>query len=382
MTDGDGGDDDGDEPESSNPGFDPPETPDRETEVVSDFGETGAADETAAEGDTDTATAPETDTDTDTDPDTDDGPETEAAEDYEYQTPDVPRADRAATDAAEADGAGAGVGPGTPAGAGAGAGAGAPAGEPSLPGGVGDGAPDDEDLPLAVHIEEMIKRLGVVLLVAGGVAAVAFPFGEETINFLWYSLLPDTAPPVVYKPLELLLTQMKVASLAGLVVALPVFVYETYQFMRPGLYPHERRYYLAAIPTSLLLAFVGLVFAYFVVLPAVFTYFLNYTEQTAQVAFGIGQTMDLILILMGYLAVVFQIPLFIMLALMMGLVTRQWLVGRRLLFWGAFAGISFIFSPDPTGMSPVIIALTMIALFEGTLLLARWTGRGRGRSAA
>jgi sec-independent protein translocase protein TatC len=241
----------------------------------------------------------------------------------------------------------------------------------------GAGAPDDEEMPLAVHIEEMIKRLGIVLIIAGGVAALAFPFGEAVINFLWYSLLPDSAPPVLYKPLELVLTQMKVASLVGLIAALPVFVYETYLFMRPGLYPHERRYYLAAIPTSLVLAFVGIVFAYFVVLPAVFTYFLNYTEQTARVAFALGQTMDLILILMAYLALVFQIPLFVMLAMMMGLVTREWLVGRRLLFWGAFAGISFIFSPDPTGMSPLLIAVTMIVLFEGTLLLAKWTGRGK-----
>ena len=40
-------------------------------------------------------------------------------------------------------------------------------------------------------------------------------------------------------------------------------------------------------------------------------------------------------------------------------------------------GISFLFSPDPTGMVPILITLTMIALFESTLLLTRWT-RGRG----
>lgn len=247
-----------------------------------------------------------------------------------------------------------------------------------IEGSGGGGAPGDQEMPLADHIEEMIRRLAIVLIVAGGVAAAAFPFGEEVINFLWYSILPgsDVASPHVYKPLELVLTQMKVASLAGLVVALPVFVYQTYRFMRPGLYPHERRYYLAAVPTSLVLAFVGVTFAYFVVLPVVFTYFLQYTQETARVAFALGQTMDLILILMGYLAIVFQIPLFVMLAMMMGLVTRQWLAGRRLLFWGAFLGISFLFSPDPTGMSPIIIAVTMIVLFEATLLLARWTGRG------
>jgi sec-independent protein translocase protein TatC len=158
------------------------------------------------------------------------------------------------------------------------------------------------------------------------------------------------------------------------VVGLPVAVYETYLFMRPGLFPRERRYYLAAIPTSLVLALIGVAFAHFVVLPAIFAYFTAYTTGTAVVAFGLKETFSLILVLMGYMALVFQIPLFIMLAIMMNLTTREWLEGRRLLFWGGFLGVAFLVSPDPTGMAPIIVAATMITLFEGTLALLRWTG--------
>ncbi|MFB6219493.1 MAG: twin-arginine translocase subunit TatC [Halobacteriaceae archaeon] len=265
-----------------------------------------------------------------------------------------------------------------PSGAGPGAdpgpGYGAESGDP-----FGEGPAEDSEMPLTEHIEEMIGRLAAVFAVAAGVAVLVFPLGEEIINFLWYSVLPgtDIAKPHLYSILELKLTELKVASLAGLIVALPVAVYETYQFMRPGLYPHERRYYLAAIPTSLVLALVGVSFAYFIVLPAIFTYFLYYSQDVAQIGFALGRTFNLILVLMGYLALVFQIPLFVMLAMMMGLVTREWLVQRRLLAWGLFAGLSFIFSPDPTGMSPLIIALTMVVLFEGTLYLSKWTEAGQ-----
>jgi sec-independent protein translocase protein TatC len=179
----------------------------------------------------------------------------------------------------------------------------------------------------------------------------------------------------VYHPLGLVLTRLKVASLAGFIVALPVFVYQTYLFMRPGLYPKERRYYLASVPTSLILALIGLAFAYFLILPVVFSYFLYYSQDVATIAFGLQQTFDMILLMMGLFAVVFQIPLFIMLAIMMGLTTRRWLAQRRLLFWASFAGVAFLFSPDPTGMAPFLVALTMIALFELTLLVLRWTGR-------
>jgi sec-independent protein translocase protein TatC len=244
---------------------------------------------------------------------------------------------------------------------------------------VGEGPASDEEMPLAAHIEEMVRRLAVVLVIGGVVALAVFPVADQLINFLWNSHIPGASTitdrrPRLYGPLELVVTELKVAALAGFVVGLPIAVYETYLFMRPGLFPRERRYYLAAVPTSLILALIGVAFAHFVVLPAIFAYFTAYTTGTAVVAFGLKETFSLILVLMGYMALVFQIPLFIMLAIMMNLTTRVWLEDRRLLFWGGFLGVAFLISPDPTGMAPIIVAATMITLFEGTLALLRWTG--------
>jgi len=240
-----------------------------------------------------------------------------------------------------------------------------------------EGPESDEEMPLADHIEEMVRRLGYVIVVMAAVSGVIFPFGEAIINFLWYSALPggDVARPRVYHPLALILARLKVATLGGFIVALPVFVYQTYLFMRPGLYEHERRYYLASVPTSLVLAGVGVLFAYFLILPAIFTYFLTYSQDAATIAFALTDTFDLIVLMMGLFAAVFQIPLFVMLAIMMGLTTRAWLVDKRLYFWGAFLGVGFLFSPDPTGMAQIMTAATMIGLFESTLLLLRWVGR-------
>jgi sec-independent protein translocase protein TatC len=294
-------------------------------------------------------------------------------------------ADAAGTLATDGDGAVAGTGAAT----------GAAAQDTSfVSDGVASGPESDVEMPLTEHIEEMIRRLAVVFAVGGLVTLLLYPganlanalFGldlisaTDVINHLWNRHIPGTEVfpdrrPRLYGPLELLLTQLKVAGLGGLVVALPVVVYESYLFMRPGLYPNERRYYLAAVPTSVVLGVVGVLFAHFAVLPAIFAYFTSYTQGAAVVAFGLRETFNLILILMGYMAVVFQIPLFIMLAIMMDLVTPQWLRDRRLLFWGGFLGLSFIATPDPTGMAPIIVAATMIVLFETTLYGLRLSGR-------
>ncbi|WP_101295165.1 twin-arginine translocase subunit TatC [Halegenticoccus soli] len=254
-------------------------------------------------------------------------------------------------------------------------------GDDSLDDGLlGDGPEYDKEMPLADHIEEMVRRLGIVFAIGGFVTLLAFPLSDQLINFMWNSHIPGAATPGsrlrprLYGPLELVLTELKVAGLSGLVVGLPMLVYQTYLFMKPGLYPKERRYYLAAVPTSLVLALVGIAFAHFIVLPTIFAYFTTYTQDAAVIAFGLKETFNLILLLMGYMAIVFQIPLFVMLAIMMNLVTRRWLEDKRLIFWGSFLGLSFLVSPDPTGMAPIIVAATMVALFEGTLALLRWTG--------
>jgi sec-independent protein translocase protein TatC len=271
---------------------------------------------------------------------------------------------------------------GEPPGTGTGTGAGTP------------GAPDDEEMPLTEHIEEMVRRLGVVVLAMAVVGGVAFPFADRLITFLWFSFLPGVAsqcpPPAgatasscprVYHPLSLMIARLKISTLAGFIVALPVFVYETYLFMRPGLYPRERKYYLAAVPTSLVLAGVGIAFAFFLVLPAIFTYFLYYSESAAVIAFGLSETFNLMVMMLGLFAFIFQIPLFVMLAIMMGITTRRWLEARRIYFWGGFLTIAFFFSPDPTGMAPILVAATMVILFEGTLGLLRWTGADAHTSA-
>ncbi len=237
--------------------------------------------------------------------------------------------------------------------------------------------PDDEEMPLADHIEEMILRAAVVLLVGSAATAIGLLWASEAIDLIWGSVFPAGVdePPHVYHPLELWLTRIKVAGLLGILVALPVLVYQSYLFMRPGLYPHERRYYLAAVPTSLVLAAMGMLFSFFAVLPALFYYFTFYAEDSALIAYALGETFNLVLTLTGFLAIVFQIPLFIMLAIMMGVTTRAWLAEKRLYFWAAFGGLSFLFTADPTMMAPVLVALVMIGLFEGTLLLLKWTGR-------
>ncbi|TKX62070.1 MFS transporter [Halorubrum sp. ASP1] len=384
----DGAVDDGSETDAEpSAGVESEVTPEVEPEVGSTDGDD---DSTAGETDGDDDGSPETLSDPDEVVEAEDAGRSAALDDGDEADEESVEAEASADDEASADGelsaddatvddaeaAGDGGTPATTAEAADPTTAGVPTTEDDEPFDGIEGPETDEEMPLAVHIEEMMRRLAVVFLIGGLATLVVVTESTELINYFWSYHIPAPMEnrPRLYGPLELPLTRLKVAGLAGVVVGLPAFVYETYRFMRPGLYQTERRYYLAAVPTSLILGGIGIAFAHFLVLPAIFSYFTTYTSDAATIAFGLAETFNLIVIMLAFMAIVFQIPLFIMLAIMMNLVTRQWLEAKRLIFWGTFLGIAFLFSPDPTGMAPIIVTLTMIALFEGTLAILRWTG--------
>ena len=91
----------------------------------------------------------------------------------------------------------------------------------------------DEELPLTAHIEEMVRRLMVVIVSASVVMAVAFFFSERLLDTIWYNFFDF--PPNVYHPFAEILTRLRLSAMVGIAVAVPILVYETFEFMKPGL---------------------------------------------------------------------------------------------------------------------------------------------------
>jgi sec-independent protein translocase protein TatC len=225
----------------------------------------------------------------------------------------------------------------------------------------------DEEMPLTVHIEELVRRVMVVLVASSVVMAVAFFFSEELLDTIWYNFLDF--PPNVYRPFDEILTRLTLSAVVGLALAFPVLVYETFQFMKPGLYPNERRYFLSVVPVSLVLMFLGLAFAYFFALPILFRYFIFYSEDVATAGLGLRETFNLILMTALAFGVVFQIPLLMTFAVRMEVTSVRWLNAKRVYVWGGCITVAALLagSLDPTGVAGLMVALTMITLFETTL---------------
>lgn len=232
-----------------------------------------------------------------------------------------------------------------------------------------NGPETDIDRPVEDHIEEMLLRSLIFISVIMSVTLVILPFSGDLIEYLWEYHIPNSTEnsPVLYGPLSLLLTRIKIVFLGGLIAGIPVLIYEAYRFMKPGLYDIEKTYFKFSSVLSIGMSTVAVLLAHFVLIPLMFFYFSSYTQGVADIAFGLQETVGLMVVIMIYVVIIFQMPVIMGLAVSMGVISRRWLARRRILFWSFFFGIAFLSSPDPTGMAPVIIGLVMLILFELTL---------------
>jgi sec-independent protein translocase protein TatC len=236
------------------------------------------------------------------------------------------------------------------------------------------GPESDIDVPIELHIEELFLRSLIVFCVGLFICLILFPVSEDVIEYLWNSHIPnpDSNRPVLYNPVSLFMTRIQVVSLFAIIVSFPIIIFQSYRFIEPGLYEIEKTYFKISSVSSILLSSIGILVSQFVVIPILFAYFSSYTQGAAEIAFGLEQTVGLMIIMSIYIVIIFQIPILIVLAVLMGLVSRDWLIRRRLIFWGSFFGLAFLSSPDPTGMAPIIIGILMLTLFEISIFALKY----------
>jgi sec-independent protein translocase protein TatC len=245
-----------------------------------------------------------------------------------------------------------------------------------------DGPIADAELPLMEHLRELRGRLMVILIPFGIVGLAAFFVSNRPLHLLFTTLFTEDMQLYVYSPTEWLSVRLLFAFLCAFSVTIPLMVYELFAFLRPGLYPSERKFFLMVTIPSLCSYGLGALFAYLFVLPWVFSYLIAYSSDIAQVVLSAKRVFSIVLYAALGFGLIFQIPFMMTLAVKLRIVTHEWLRSKRFLIYGLIIGIAFFIITDPTGIS-IIMAAVAIALFEVGLLLTRFIGRRRrSRSAS
>lgn len=236
-----------------------------------------------------------------------------------------------------------------------------------------DGQETLTESTLLSHLLELRNRLLRALVVTLVIAVPCLYFANDIFTWLSEPLrnqLPEGARLIATSVVAPFMTPFKLALLTAIFFAMPAILYQVWAFVAPGLYRHERQFALPLFVSSVILFYAGAAFAYFVVFPVIFQFFVMTTPVGVEMMTDITLYMDFAVLLFFAFGLAFEIPVATVLLVRTGLVKREKLAKNRgYVLLGIFIIAAFLTPPDP--VSQTLMALPMYALYEAGMLMSR-----------
>jgi len=238
---------------------------------------------------------------------------------------------------------------------------------------LGNSEGKNQELGFIGHLMELRDRLLRSVIVVVLIFLCAFPFANDIYHILALPLvsnLPDGGSMIATGVVSPFLTPIKLAFIMSIFAAFPYLIFQAWAFIAPGLYKHEKKLAVPLIVSSAILFYVGIVFAYFVVMPNVFTFMMSMAIDGVTHAPDITYYLDFTLKMFFAFGIAFEVPIATILLVLGGVTTPQSLSEKRpYIIVGAFIFGMLLTPPDPA--SQVMLAIPMWILFEVGLLLSR-----------
>jgi sec-independent protein translocase protein TatC len=233
---------------------------------------------------------------------------------------------------------------------------------------------DFEDrLTLVEHLDELRTRL----VIAGGAFAVAFAlcfWQNDLLLDIANAPLPGDRNPITFGIAEPFTTTVTISAYAALVIALPVILYQAFAFMLPALTTREKRYIVPFLIMAPGLFIAGVVFGYFVVLPAATKFLLNFNDNQFNIQIRARDYYSFFTLTLAVMGLIFELPIGILAVTRLGIVTPEQLSQNRRYAYIILLVVAMLLpGTDPVTM--LIEAVPLIVLFEVSVLLARAFGR-------
>jgi len=236
---------------------------------------------------------------------------------------------------------------------------------------------DEPKLPLTSHLQELRKRLVLSFIAVGAGFVICYAFSQQLFDILSQPLvemMPSESSLIFTSVAEAFFTYMKVAFIAGLILASPFVLYQVWAFVAPGLYRHERRYVIPFVAAGSFFFAVGVSFAYFVAIPVGFRFLLSYATDFIRPMPSMKEYLSFSIKFLLAFGLVFEFPVILVLLARIGIVDSKTLARHRkyaILLIFVFAAV--ITPPDV--VSQVLLALPLMGLYELSILLAKIFGK-------
>lgn len=227
------------------------------------------------------------------------------------------------------------------------------------------------------HLVELRDRLIRVLVVMLVIFLGLVNWARDIYSLLaapMLAALPEGGHMIATDVVGAFFVPIKVTMMVAFLIALPYVLHQAWSFVAPGLYAHEKKLAVPLLFASVVLFFIGMAFAYFIVFPTVFTFINAFAPEGVAVMTDIEKYLSFVLTTFMAFGVTFEVPVVVIVLVRVGLVTVEKLKEIRPYFIvGAFV-VGAIFTP-PDVLSQFMLAVPMWLLYELGILMAQLIGK-------
>ena len=252
--------------------------------------------------------------------------------------------------------------------------------------------PEESKMSFWSHLDELRKRI-VYISIAIGVGFIAcFNYSEDILGVLLLPLnatanFQGTFPFIVFTPNKIVqelhfttltepfMAHLKIGFVAGMMLMLPVILYQIWKFIAPGLLRHERKYASQFVVFASIFFGIGVLFCFFFLLPFAIPFLVSYKTEHLKAIIKIGDYINFTLMFMLAAGAVFELPLIMIVLGRMGIINVDSLTKfRKYALLGSFI-IGGIVTPTPDAFNMTIMSIPIYLLYELGILGVRVLGR-------
>jgi len=235
-----------------------------------------------------------------------------------------------------------------------------------------------EKRPLIEHLYELRRRLMISIIAFLFGTTFAYIFVQEIYSFLVQPLAnalgEEAGRKMIYTSLtEAFLTYLRLAIFAGIIISFPVLAFQIYAFSAPGLYQHEKRFFIPFLIIAPVLFFIGAGFVYYILFPTAWEFFLSFEMPSAKgnlpimLEAKVSEYLSLVTSLILAFGITFQLPLVVVLLVKIGIVNIEQLRKFRKYAVVVILTVSAFITP-PDVFSQLALAIPLYILYEISIL--------------
>jgi len=241
----------------------------------------------------------------------------------------------------------------------------------------------EPEAPFMSHLVELRDRLLRAVLVILIVFLALFTFANDLYSLLAEPLLihlPKGSSMIATEVASPFLTPFKLAMMSSIFISMPFLLYQLWAFIAPGLYKHEKSLAFPLLFSSIILFYLGMVFAYFVVFPLMFKFFTGIALEGVTMMTDITKYLDFVLKMFFAFGMAFEVPIATIIVISTGITTADKLAEKRPYIIVAAFILGMLLTP-PDVVSQMLLAVPIWILFEFGLIFSRVLTRKKNRLA-